>query len=168
MPEEKNRILAQLHAYRDARPGPFWAAVGLTAASLFGMVAAFGTAPTTEEIQGIRQTVVEDLALPPQLAVEALPDNLVREERVRPGDTVGGLLSRLDVHDNAALEFLRGNSTADAIFRQLSPGKTLTARVSVQGNLQSLIFPLNGGKDLALFVDRDGAGFNAEAKPLPL
>jgi murein DD-endopeptidase MepM/ murein hydrolase activator NlpD len=168
VPEEKNRILAQLHAYRDARPGPFWAAVGLTAASLFGMVAAFGTAPTTEEIQGIRQTVVEDLALPPQLAVEALPDNLVREERVRPGDTVGGLLSRLDVHDNAALEFLRGNTTADAIFRQLSPGKTLTARVSVQGNLQSLIFPLNGGKDLALFVDRDGAGFKAEAKPLPL
>ncbi|HTY99121.1 MAG TPA: peptidoglycan DD-metalloendopeptidase family protein [Rhodocyclaceae bacterium] len=168
VPEEKKRILAHLRAYRDAKPGPFWAAIGLAAASFLGMVAAFGTAPTTQEIQGLQQNLVEDLALPRPPIVEASVGSLVREERVRAGDTVAGLLERLGARDDAAIDFLRGNATAAAIFRQLSPGKTLTASVSPQGGLQSLVFPLNGGKDLALFVERDGDTFKAEDKPLPL
>ena len=112
MPEEKNRILAHLIAHRDAKPGPFWAAVGLAAASLLGMVAAFGTAPTTDEIKDLRQTVVEDLALPRPPVIEAASDNLVREERIRAGDTVADLLDRLGAQDEPALEFLRGKTAA--------------------------------------------------------
>ncbi len=168
MPREKKRILAQLWAHRDAKPGPFWAAVGVATVSLFGVMAAFGTAPDTAQVQGIQRTVVEDLALPSQAVVEDQPGTLVQEERIRPGDTVSALLSRLGARDNAAMEYLRGNRTAEVIFRQLSPGKTVTAQVGAQGALESLIFPLNGGKDTALFVDRQGGGFAAAEKPLPL
>lgn len=167
MPQEKKRILAQLQAYRDAKPGPFWATVGVAAASLFGVMAAFGTAPSTAEIRDIRQTVVTNLTLPAASAVGSAGD-FVREERIQPGDTVASLFGRLGAHDEEALDFLRGDKTAEAVFRQLSPGKTVTARISAQGELDALTFPLNGGKDMALFVERRTDGFSVKEAALPL
>lgn len=168
MNKEKSRILAQLQAYRDAKPGPFWAAVGVAGISMFGMVAAFGTAPSTLELQGLQQAVVESLTTPTPLAVDAADESYVREERIQNGDTVSSLISRLGVQDPAALAFLQGNATAQPMFRQLSPGKTVTARVGPQGELRSLIFPLNGGKDQALYVVRGTGGFSATEKTLNL
>ncbi len=165
---EKSRILAQLQSYRAAKPGPFWATIGIAGVSLFGMVAAFGTAPTTHEIQGFQQTVVEQLAQPRLGLVETAGDVFMREERVQRGDTVESLLSRLGVRESEAIEFLRSSRDAQAISRQLSPGKNVTARVGSQGELLSLIFPLNGGKDSALTVDRQPGGFKAVEQPLQL
>ena len=92
----------------------------------------------------------------------------MREERVQRGDSVDSLLARLGVKENEALEFLRNSRDTQAIFRQLSPGKNVTARVGAQWELQSLIFPLNGGKDFALTVDRQDHGFKAVEQPLKL
>jgi murein DD-endopeptidase MepM/ murein hydrolase activator NlpD len=166
--KEKSRILAQLQSYRDAKPGPFWAAIGVTGLSLFGMVAAFGTAPSTMEIAGLRQPVVEQLALPAVEALDTSSDLFIREERVQRGDTVAGLLSRLGVDDEAALAFLRGAAKAATIFRQMSPGKPVTATVNADGDLRSLIFPLNGGNDRALVVEQDSNGFKIAEQELRL
>jgi murein DD-endopeptidase MepM/ murein hydrolase activator NlpD len=166
---EKSRILAQLQRYRDAKPGPLWAAIGVASLSLFGMVAAFGTAPSTMEIAGVQRPVVEQLAPPAVEAIDTSSDVFVREERVQRGDTVAGLLSRLGVDDDAALAFLRGDTKAAAIFRQMSPGKPVTVRVNGEGDLLSLIFPLNGGKDQALVVDQDPAnGYRTSEQSLQL
>jgi hypothetical protein len=100
--------------------------------------------------------VVEQLALPALAAATRACQSFLREERVQRGDTVTGLLQRLGVDDPAAMDFLKGNATAQSLFRQLSPGKNLTARTGPQGELQTLIFPLNGGKDQALVVERQG------------
>ena len=62
MNKEKIRILTQLDTYRAAHPGPFWATVGVACVSMFGMVAAFGTAPSTVAVSIAQQTVVEQLA----------------------------------------------------------------------------------------------------------
>jgi murein DD-endopeptidase MepM/ murein hydrolase activator NlpD len=164
----KSRILAQLHFYRSARPGHFWAGATVFGVSLFGMVAAFGTASDTRFDDIPRQQVVEQLALPPLAAATDPSQTFLREERVQRGDTVAGLLQRLGVDDPAALEFLKGDRGAQALFRQLSPGKNLSARTSATGELQSLSFPLNGGKDMSLVVERHGTGFVAADKPLPL
>lgn len=148
---------------------PFWSLAGVAGISIFGMVAAsFGTAPTGAELQDIRRTVVENIALPGLDAIDSAADGFVREERIRRGDTVAGLLARLGVHEGNALEFLHGNKDADAIFRQLSPGKNVTARINGQGGLESLIFPLNGGKDQALFIEKRGDGFDLAEQPLHL
>lgn len=168
MRKEKSRILAQLQSYRDTKPGPFWAAIGVTGLSLFGMVAAFGTAPSTMEIAGLRQPVVEQLALPTVEALDTSSDLFVREERVQRGDTVAGLLTRLGVDDDAALAFLRGDAKAAAMFRQMSPGKPVTATVNAGGDLRSLIFPLNGGNDRALVVEQDASGFKIAEQLLQL
>ena len=136
------------------------------------MVAAFGTVNDARLTDIPRQQVVEQLALP---SLDATADNaqtFLREERVQRGDTVMDLLQRLGVDDPAAIGFLKGNASAHSLFRQLSPGKNLTARTGPQGELQTLVFPLNGGKDRALVVERkvdnSGEGFSAAEQALPL
>jgi murein DD-endopeptidase MepM/ murein hydrolase activator NlpD len=164
----KHGILAHLNQYRSERPGPFWTGFGLVGASLFGMVAAFGTVSGSVSTDIPQQQVVEQLALPTLNAAGDNEQSFLREERVQRGDTVMGLLQRLGVDDPAAMGFMKGNTTAHSLFRQLSPGKNLTARTSPKGELQTLIFPLNGGKDQALVIERRGDGFSASEQALPL
>jgi len=136
--------------------------------SLFSMVAAFGTANDARLPDISRQQVVEQLALP---SLDATADNaqsFLREERVQRGDTVMELLQRLGVDDPAAIGFLKGNASAQSLFRQLSPGKNLTARTGSAGELRTLVFPLNGGKDRALVIERLGDGFSASEQTLPM
>jgi murein DD-endopeptidase MepM/ murein hydrolase activator NlpD len=172
MPIEKSRILTQVHHYRSAKPKHFWAAAGVAGASMFGMVVgAFGTAPDTNTLQITQQTVIEQLAAPQAalLPVETSAMPYVREERILRGDTVSALLGRVGADDPAALNFLLTHDTARVIARQMSPGKTITAEIGDKGELLSLVFPLNGGKDQALFVERQADNsFNASERNLPL
>ncbi|MBK6675404.1 MAG: M23 family metallopeptidase [Rhodocyclaceae bacterium] len=133
------------------------------------MVAAFGTAPGTAEIASLQQPLVEQLA-PPLITVEDSPDTtFVQETRIRKGDTVVSLAARLGMDDDKALAFLRHDATAATIFRQMSPGKPVTAKVSADGTLVSLVFPLNGGNDRALLVEQSASdGFRASEQVLPL
>ena len=170
--KNKSGILAQLLDYRFERPGHFWAGFGVVGVSLFSMVAAFGTVNDSRSTDIPRQQVVEQLALPSLNAADDREQSFLREERVQRGDTVMALLQRLGVDDPAAVAYLKGNSTAQTLFRQLSPGKNLTARTGPQGQLQTLVFPLNGGKDQALVVERrtgpDGDQFSAAEQALSL
>lgn len=168
MPIEKSRILAQLNRYRAAKPGQFWAALGIAGVSLFGVVAAFGTAPSVQEIESFQRTLVEPLAVPASGAIVQSAETFVREERIQRGDTIGSLLARIGVDDAKAIEFLRTSPSTQVIFRQLSPGKNVTGRVNAEGELQQLIFPLNGSKDQALTVERHADGFRASEQPLLL
>ncbi|MCM2309493.1 MAG: M23 family metallopeptidase [Sulfuritalea sp.] len=136
------------------------------------MVAAFGTVNDSRVTDIPRQQVVEQLALPPLAAASDADQSFLREDRVQRGDTVMDLLQRLGIDDPAAVGFLKSNATAQSLFRQLSPGKNLTARTGPQGELQTLVFPLNGGKDQALVIERRAAPeddqFTASEQPLPL
>ena len=132
------------------------------------MVAAFGTVSDARLADIPQRQVLEQLALPVLSAVEADSQSFLHEERVQRGDTVMGLLQRLGVDDPAAVGFLKGNATAQSLFRQLGPGKHLTARTGAQGELQTLVFPLNGGKDQALVVERRGDDFTASEQTLAL
>jgi murein DD-endopeptidase MepM/ murein hydrolase activator NlpD len=46
--------------------------------------------------------------------------------------------------------------------RQLAPGKTFSAQVTEDGELHSLVFPLNGERANALFVERTPDGYAAD------
>ncbi|MBL8488585.1 MAG: M23 family metallopeptidase [Rhodocyclaceae bacterium] len=132
------------------------------------MVAAFGTAPGTEELAASRVTVVQDLADLKAQPVDLSDAGFVREDRVLRGDSMATLLNRLGVRNPEAFEFLRGDATARVVFRQLSPGKNVTAWVNPQGEMVTLVFPLNGGKDRALVVERTDKGYRAAEQALQL
>ncbi len=134
------------------------------------MVAAFGIAPGTLELEQARQqrAVVEVVNVQQTQAEEPSGKAFAREERVQRGDTVHALLDRLGAADPNALVFLRKSPESAALFRQLSPGKHVTATVGNGGELHSLIFPLNGGDDQALFIERKGNEFEAKSQALTL
>lgn len=168
MNNEKRRILAQLECLRDAPPGHFWAAMAVAGASFFGMVAAFGTAPDSSQIRVQQQTVVETIVLPTREIDSGSQGEFVREERIQRGDTVASLLARLGIQDPQAFSFLRQQPEAQAIFRQLRPGKWVSARTTDGGELVSLIFPLNGARDNALVVERRSGGLRVTEATLDL
>jgi len=147
------RILTHLRDLSSAKLGQLWAALGIAGVSLLGMVAAFGTAPSSLDFQAPQQSIIEQLSLPLALSAERIEGVFVREERIQRGDSVASLMARLGIQDQSAVLFLRDNRGAQAIFRQLSPGKPVTAHVSENGELQVLIYPVNGN-DRALLVDR--------------
>ncbi len=101
--------------------------------SLFSMVAALGTVNDTALESFPTHPVVEQLALPALVAEGDNNQSFLREEKVQRGDTVMGLLQRLGVDDPAAAGFLKSSASTQALFRQLSPGKNLTARTGPQG-----------------------------------
>jgi murein DD-endopeptidase MepM/ murein hydrolase activator NlpD len=162
MNNEKTRILAHLQAVRENRPRHFWAGTLVAGVSLFGMVAAFGIAPDSSEIRTYQHAVVEPLFLGLKDKREPLEGAFVREERIQRGDTAASLLSRLGVQDEEAFAFLRRQPETQAIFRQMRPGKVVTARTAESGELIHLSFPLNGPKDNVLVVERRDGRLVAE------
>ena len=168
MNHEKTRILAHLQTVRENRPHHFWAGAAVAGISLFSMVAAFGTAPDGAEIRDYQRTIVEQLPISLEAAVAAEAASFVREERIQRGDTVAALLSRLGVQDEQAFAFLRQQQDTQVIFRQLRPGKVVTASTSESGELLSLTFPLNGPRDNVLVVEKRDGKLHAGEQAQPL
>ena len=158
---EKTRILAQLQAVRENRSSHFWAGTLVAGVSLFSMVAAFGTAPESAQIRDYQRTVVEQIPLALDITQATEHHTFVREERIQRGDTVAALLFRLGVQDEQALTFLRQKAETQPLFRQLRPGKVVSARTSESGELLALAFPLNGAKDNALVVEKSDGRLQA-------
>ncbi len=136
------------------------------AIALFGLstVAAFGLVPgTTLEI--VPTTAVRiDLPLPPMAIIEANAAGYWHHDRIRRGDTIGTVLSRLGVDDAVALTFLRTNPSARALY-QLRPGKALNVETDADGRLLTLHVVTPEGERLA--VSRDGEQLIASTGPAP-
>ena len=135
------------------------------AVSLCGAVAAFGVADDLP-VPAARR-VAEDLAAPDlRVQLDALADRddlFVREERIRRGDSLGSLLTRLGVADTEAENFLRSTPTTRSL-QQLRPGRLVQVRTDADGVLQSLRYGYGAadGKDVgsgqnsrSLIVERD-------------
>lgn len=139
-------------------------AAALIALPCFGVVAAFGIAPDTLVETVPVNNVVEELNLPALTPAADSSSTFTREERIQRGDTVASLLARLQIDDPEALQLLRNNKQAKALY-QLVPGKSVRATTTADGRLVSLRY-LNGGSLLA--VDRTGSGYTIKEEPARL
>jgi murein DD-endopeptidase MepM/ murein hydrolase activator NlpD len=139
-----------------------WVAIAL----LFGLfgVAAFGLVPGTTLETVPTQAVRLDLPLPTMAIVEGNAAGYWHHDRIRRGDTIGSVLSRLGVDDAAALDFLRTNPSARALYR-LRPGKALNVETDADGRLLTLHVVTADGERLA--VARDGEQLVASTAPAP-
>ena len=168
MNKEKNRILAHLSTLREARPRHLRTSLGVAAVALLGAVAAFGTAPDSSQLMARQHDIVESLALTASSPGQALQESYVREESIRDGDTAASLFTRMGINAAETLQTLRDIPEAREVFRQMAPGKTITAHVDGSGELGSMIFPLNGDKARALFIERAGDDYKISERPLHL
>lgn len=139
-----------------------------TASLSLGMVAAFGSAQDEIVYRGRINEVIEQVAI---LAPDHTSSGMelhAREIRIQLGDTIHGVLADMGIHDDEVISFLRTNRITDTLFRQMAPGKTISAVVTPGGDLHELTFPLNGDKENAIVIRRLAEGFSAEIRGLEL
>ncbi|RJG15396.1 M23 family metallopeptidase [Massilia cavernae] len=150
----------------------------LSASAIFLAVCAFGAAgvaplaPDAPEIPQV--SIAQDLELP-NLAdqIAALQDDeqqFVHEERVRAGDTLAALLTRLGVDDAEAVKFIKSDKLARGVM-QLKSGKRVQARTGQDGELLWLRTTVVDGRDMPvknISISRKGERFTAEETPVKL
>lgn len=141
--------------------------------SLLGFGAtAFGLAPMSVPLVEPRHQVVTELLIPqssPRQQLDQLAEHdlqLLRNDVTRPSDTAGSLLSRLNVTDSGAANFLRTNSQAREILNGQA-GKMIQVRTNAAGILQELIarYPTDNPQQAhthfnRLTIKREVAGFS--------
>ena len=168
MTKDKSRILTYLGTLREAKPRHLRTSLSVATIALLGAVAAFGTAPDSGQLLARQRDIVEPLAISQPSPGETLQEFYVREESIRDGDTAASLFTRMGINATETLEALRTMPEAREIFRQMAPGKPITARVDGNGGLGSMIFPLNGATARALLIEHTGDDYKVSEQPLKL
>jgi murein DD-endopeptidase MepM/ murein hydrolase activator NlpD len=144
----------------------------ISASAIFLAVCAFGAAgvaPLAPDASDLPvKTVVQDLALPDiATQIAALQEDtqqFVHEEKVRAGDTLAALLTRLGVDDAQAVQFIKTDKIARGVM-QLKTGKRVQARTGENGQLQWLRATVVDGRDQPvknISITRKGDAFVAD------
>ena len=167
-----SRLFSLLSSTRKARI--------ISASALFLAVCAFGAAgvaPLAPDASDLPvKSVQESVALPDlssqisALEQQSSNEHFVHEEKIRAGDTLAALLTRLGIDDDAAENFIKKDKVAKGVM-QLKTGKRVQAQTDDEGNLQWLRAVVVDGKDNPvknIKVTRKGDGFVAEEEAAKL
>ena len=150
----------------------------VTAGAVFMSMCAFGAigvAPIAPDASDLPVKSIEQNLELPNLAdqIAALQQNeqqFIHEERVRPGDSLGSLFTRLGVDDADAQKFVRTDKTARRLL-SLKTGKRIQAETDENGLLLSMratIVDGKGGDARQVTVERRGDKFVALDAPAKL
>ena len=150
----------------------------ISASALFLALCAFGAfavAPLAPDAADLPvKSISQELPLPDvaaQLAADEQDEKTyINEEKVRPGDSLASLLTRLGVDDSAAANFIKSDRTAHVVL-QLKPGKVVQAQTNEEGELKWLSTVLVDSRDnpvKKLVISRDNNGFKAVEAPAQL
>jgi murein DD-endopeptidase MepM/ murein hydrolase activator NlpD len=133
---------------------------------LFGIYAAFGIVPQTLTGSIQTETVLEELVLPSaheaainnqlEVSVETTKQNFWYKDYVRRDDTLQSLVSRLNIRNREAYDFIRNDQTANEIARSLIPGKRVEAETDIEGNLVSFEYQLTSEQYINIKKTADG------------
>lgn len=148
------------------------AGAALLSVCAFGAVA---VAPIAPDAADMPVTSIEQNLELPNLAdqIAALQQNeqqFIHEERIRPGDSIGSLFTRLGVNDADAQKFLRTDKTARRLL-SLKTGKRIQAETDEHGLLLSMRATITDGKAgdaRQITVERKGEKFVAMEAPAKL
>lgn len=127
-----------------------------------GLAAAFATAVAVvpEQNAVTQHTIIEALDIAQPLILDHSGDVFFSETRIQRGDTLGSLLSRMNINDQEAVSFLLNAKETQALRSEFIAGRSISAHASGQGKLLNLHFPLSD-KETALVVKRGSPGFSA-------
>lgn len=167
MDKEKSRILAHSHPVIERLARHRWLTAGVGGISLLGVMTALAIAPDMRDNDLHLETVVEQLNTSVGALHSAETGHFLREELVQRSDTFHGLLSRLGITEQDALDFVRKNNQTQMISRQLRPGQLVSAVTGGNGELHALHLPI-GGKDATLVVERKNGKLTASEQTIPL
>jgi len=136
---------------------------------------AAGVAPLAPDAADLPVTsIAQELELP-SLATQVSSlqpeaNHFIHEEKIRAGDTLATLLTRLGVTDEAAASFIKQDKVAHGVM-QLRAGKRVQAQTSEDGRLQWLRATVVDGQDNPvknIMITRNGDAFAAAELPAKL
>lgn len=134
----------------------------LLALAGISMIAVFATAlavaPASDNIS--HQTVIESLPTPSLDVLDNTQHTFFAETVIQRGDTLQRMLTRLNIEDSLAADFLRNAPDAAILRQEFIAGRQVSASATGDGSLIQLHFPLSG-RDTALTIKRIGTEFQA-------
>jgi murein DD-endopeptidase MepM/ murein hydrolase activator NlpD len=150
----------------------------VAAASVFLALCAFGAAgvapiaPDASDLPVRSIQVHLDLPSLGEQAekLSAIGQVFISEERIRAGENLASLMTRLGISDEAAANFIKSDSRARA-FMQMRPGRRVQAKLDGDGGLISLSTAYADGRDAPLknlVISRAGDSFTAQESAAPL
>lgn len=148
-PNSKPTILAQNDFLFEHKIKLRWI-TALCSLTLFGAVAAFAIVPGPSTQDITVNTVVEDVNLPLAKAASNEKEVFWQTDKIRSDDTLFSLLSRLNVRDDKALNFLRISSAAQPFSGQFKTRHTITTKTDPNGKLLHLEYELSDNEYLIL------------------
>ncbi len=157
---EQSAILAQIADKAERKLKLRWI-LAISCLPLFGIYAAFGIAPQTMTGTIATATVVEEIALPDAANTQknVAEQHFWYKDHVRRDDTLNNLLSRLNVHNRDAINFIRSDAVASEITSALKPSHNMEAQTDGDGNLISLEYQLD--TDQFINVTQTPSGYSA-------
>jgi len=155
----QNPILAQNADKAERKLKLRWI-LAISCLPLFGIYAAFGIAPQTLTGTIATASVVEEIAMPNTDAIaNAAEPNFWYKEHVRSDDTLNSVLSRLNIRNRDAIDYIRNDSVASEIASALKPGHEIEAQTDRDGNLASLEYQLDS--DQFINIKQTATGYEA-------
>ena len=88
------------------------------------------------------------------------------KERVRRDDTLKTVLSRLNIQNRDAIDFIRNDALANEVGSALKPGHAIQAKTDIDGHLINLEYQLEGDQFIA--VKQTPTGYEASKLMHPL
>lgn len=159
-------ILAQNFSKAERKLKLRWI-LAITSLPLFGIYAAFGIAPQNSYQNIPTATVIEEIALPEfneliatNISSEPASQNYWYKDYVHRDDTLNSLLTRLNIRNRDAIQYLRNDEVASEIANSLIPGRKIEAETDSDGNLIAFEYQLNA--DQFIHVTRTPDGYESK------
>jgi murein DD-endopeptidase MepM/ murein hydrolase activator NlpD len=157
---KQSAILAQITGKAERKLKLRWI-LAISCIPLFGIYAAFGIAPQNLTGNIATTAMVEEITLP---NADNVTGNITEQkfwykEHVRRDDTLNNVLSRLNIHNREAINFISNDAVASEIASSLKPSHAIEANSDGEGNLISLEYQLD--TDQFINIKQTTTGYEA-------
>lgn len=164
---QQNAILAQNTDKAERKFKLRWI-LAISCLPLFGIYTAFGIAPQTLTGTVPTSAVIEEILMPEvtETSASVSEQHFWYKEHVRRDDTLNSLLSRLNIRNRDAIDYIRNDNIASEIANALKPGHQIEAQTDAEGNLISLEYQLDADQFIAISQTPTGYEANKIAHQL--
>lgn len=153
---EKWLILAHLKMLRESTPARRWGLSGLALASAAGMATAIAVTPGGNERAIKTETIVQTLGTPAIQIEQDDPRPFIREDRIRPGESLAGALRRLGVSNTLLSPQVNALAASNQLKGVTAPGTLITVATSAEGSLHSASLHRPGSEIVHTLESADG------------
>lgn len=123
---------------------------------VFGVLAAFNPTSTGKPRHIKTKSAVQQITLPNAITPLSNQAEFWQIDKIRQDDVLGSLFKRLNIHDENAIKVLMTDPRADALNRQLVPGRTIKTKTNFVGDLLRLEYEVDNETTLTAELTPNG------------